>query len=98
MRKSTRVLERGAAIGLAALLSRVPALRAIEIPLEGAESKSTVVGTVNMHKIFEAFPETETARTAMTEMIESIRADITSKKEEIANLKGEIEFLKKQKT
>lgn len=71
--------------------------RAVEIPLEGF-GKSTKVAYVNMHKIFEAFPETEKARVELNQLIDEKKSEITAKKEEIARLKGEIDFLRKQMT
>ncbi|MBI2915324.1 MAG: OmpH family outer membrane protein [Elusimicrobia bacterium] len=67
---------------------------AMEIPLEGG-GKKTKVATVDMHKIFEAFPETERARMDLNKMIEKKKRAITEKKEEIAKLKAEIDLLKK---
>lgn len=80
--------------GALCLLRPAPA-RAMEIPLEGF-GKSTKVAYVNMHKIFEAFPETEKARAELAAMIDEKKAEITAKKEEIAQLKGQIQFLKRQ--
>lgn len=77
------------------LFSALRFLRAIEIPLE-AGGKTTNIAYVNMHKIFEAFPETEQARADLTRVIEEKKADITAKKEEIAKLKGEVDFLRRQ--
>ena len=68
---------------------------AIEIPLDNF-GKSTKVAYVSMHKIFEAFPETEKARIELNRLIDERKAEITAKKEEIALLKGEIAFLRKQ--
>ena len=73
-----------------------PAL-AIEIPLEGF-GKATSIAYVNMHKVFEAFPETEKARIELNLLIARKKEDITAKKEEIANLKAEMDSLKKQMT
>ncbi len=70
-------------------------LHAIEIPLDGLDGK-TKVATVNMHKIFETFSETEKARIELYKAIEEKRNLITEKKEEVTKLKGEIESLKKQ--
>ena len=81
-------------LALLALLCATLA-RTIEIPLEGF-GKSTKVAYVNMHKIFEAFPETEKARVEMNRLIDEKKAEITAKKEEIALLKGEVQFLRKQ--
>lgn len=71
-------------------------LTAIEIPLEGF-GKTTKIAYVNMHKIFESFPETQQARLEMNRVIEEKKADITLKREEIAQLTVEIEFLRKQR-
>ncbi len=68
---------------------------AIEIPLEGF-GKSATLAYVNIHKVFEAFPETEKARTELNQLIAQKKDDISAKREEIAKLKGQIEFLKKQ--
>ena len=68
---------------------------AIEIPLEGDREK---VAYVNLHKIFETYPETEKARAELTALITSKRGEITQKKEEIAHLKGEIESIKRELT
>src|SRR3989344_8786094 len=69
--------------------------RSIEIPLEGY-GKSTNIAYVNMHRIFEAFPETEQARIELNKTIDDKKSEITRKKEEIAQLKAEIEFLRRQ--
>src|SRR6185295_12400092 len=53
---------------------------------------------VNMHKVFEAYPDTEKARVELNQFIAQKKDDITGKKEEIAKLKAEIEFLQKQMT
>ncbi len=82
-----------AAVGL--LIFGTARGRAIEIPLEGF-GKSTLIAFVDMHKIFESFPETEKARVELNRMIEEKKAEISEKKEEIAKLKGEVEFLKKR--
>ncbi len=73
----------------------ISAVKAIEIPLESF-GKGTKVAYVNMHKVFEAYPETEKARLELTGLIEEKRSEISAKKEEIAKLKGEIDFLKRQ--
>lgn len=70
-------------------------LEAMEIPLEGF-GKAAVVAYVNMHKVFEAFPETEKARADLNLIIAEKQQDITAKKEEISTLKAQIDFLKKQ--
>ena len=70
---------------------------AVEIPLEKAE-KVTNIAYVNIHKVFEAYPETEKARIDLTRMIEEKKSEITGRKEEIAKLKGEIDFFRKQMT
>lgn len=67
----------------------------VEVPLESLDKKSKVA-YVNMHKIFEAFPETEQARFELNKEIEEKKLEITEKKEEIAKLKGEIESLLKR--
>lgn len=72
--------------------SRSPAM---EIPLEGA-GHAAAVAYVNMHKVFEAFPETEKARVDLNLIIAERQQDITAKKEEISSLKAQIDFLKKQ--
>jgi Skp family chaperone for outer membrane proteins len=69
---------------------------AIEIPIEGAAEKPTKIAYVNMHKVFEAFPETEKARTELQGMIAQKKNTITEKKEEIADLKAQILILQKQ--
>ncbi len=84
-----------ALVSLAFLLSPFASTFAIEIPLENL-GRTTNIAYVNMHKVFEAFPETEQARIQLNRMIEEKKADITERKEEIAQLKGEIDFLKKQ--
>ena len=85
-----------AGIGMAAALCRagMPGT-AIEIPLDGF-GKTTSIAYVNMHKVFEAFPETEKARIELNQTIAAKLQEISSKKEEIATLKGQIGFLKKQ--
>ena len=70
-------------------------LEAMEIPLEGF-GKAAAVAYVNMHKVFEAFPETEKARVDLNLIIAERQQDITAKKEEISTLKAQIEFLRKQ--
>src|SRR3989344_4227560 len=70
-------------------------LLAMEIPLEGL-GRSAAIAYVNMHKVFEAFPETEKARSELHLIIAEKQQDITAKKEEISTLKAQIEFLKKQ--
>ena len=76
-------------------LSPLTYLHGIEIPLEGF-GKSTTIAYVNMHKVFEAFPETEKARIELNQLIARKKEDITAKKEEIAKLKADVEFLRKQ--
>lgn len=70
-------------------------LRAIEIPLEGF-GKASAIAYVDMHKIFESYPDTEKARVELSKVIEEKKAGISVKKEEIAKLKGEIEYIKGQ--
>ena len=79
---------------LALFITAAP-LSAIEIPL--AEfGKTTSVAYLDIHRVFEAYPETEKARIALNQLIAQKKDDITAKKEEIAALKTQIEFLKKQ--
>ncbi len=87
------ILVLAAAVGSAALAR----LSALEIPLESF-GKGTKVAYVNMHRIFEAYPETEKARLELTSLIEEKRSEISAKKEEIAKLKGEIDFLNRQQS
>lgn len=70
-------------------------ISAIEIPLESF-GKTTNIAYVDMHKIFEAFPETEQARVELNNLIEEKKIEITAKKEEIAKLKSEIDLLRKK--
>lgn len=79
-----------------ALLFMPSFVYAIEIPLDGLGEKITKVAYVNMKKIFEAFPETDKARVELNKMIEEKRYSILERKEEIAKLKGELEFLKQK--
>lgn len=89
--------KKTAAILTLLALSAPVALRALEIPLESF-GKGTKIAYVNMHKVFEAYPETEKARLDLTRIIEEKRSEISAKKEEIAQLKGEIDFIKRQQT
>lgn len=86
-----------AVLMLAAFAGALATAAAIEIPLESF-GKGTKVAYVNMHKIFEAYPETEKARLELTALVEEKRSEISAKKEEIAKLKGEIDFLNRQQS
>jgi len=77
------------------ILASAARLAAMEIPLEGF-GKAAVLAYVDMHKVFETFPETEKARVELNQIIAEKQADITGKKEEISTLKAEIGFLRKQ--
>src|SRR3989338_4559507 len=63
--------------------STIHYLCAMEIPLEGF-GKGATVATVNIHKVFEAFPETEKARIELNQLIARKKDDISAKREEIA--------------
>jgi len=75
----------------------ISSVYAIEIPLEGF-GKTTQIAYVNMHRIFESFPETEKARIELNQLIAEKKVEITEKKEDISKLKVEVEFLRKQMT
>ncbi len=60
----------------------------IEIPLEEEREH---IAYINMHKIFETYPETEKARAELIKVINTKKEEITQRKEEIARLKGEID-------
>lgn len=77
--------------GLILIEKNLLLIHAIEIPLDSF-GKSTRIAYVNMHKIFEAFPETEKARVELNRLIEERKSEITVKKEEIAQLKAEINY------
>lgn len=98
LRRSPRRPPRNDIAGMGLLAMTVlfcQGLPAIEVPLEGF-GKGTSVAYVNMHRVFEAFPETEKARIELNQMIAQKKEDISAKKEEIAALRAEIDFLKKQ--
>jgi Skp family chaperone for outer membrane proteins len=90
--------KRTAALALAAAFALLAprAGTAMEIPLDKADSQIKKVAYINMHKVFEAFPDTEKARTSLHQMIDEKKAEISARKEEIAKLKGEVDFLRKQ--
>ena len=91
MRESQK-LSQIFAVALALLCATLAPLTAVEIPIDDL-GQVTKVAYVDMHKIFEVFPETERARTDLTRLIEEKQSEITLKKEEVARLKGEVEFL-----
>lgn len=68
----------------------------IEISLDSL-GQSTKVAYVDMHRVFEAFPQTQKEREELVRLIEEKKAEITVRKEQIAFLKGQISFLKKTK-
>ena len=95
MERHPDFLRPAAAIAALSLLLVRPC-SGMEIPLGQAESQVQKVAYVNMHKIFEAFPGTEKARAELRQQIDEKKAEITARKEEIAKLKGEVDFLRKQ--
>ena len=73
----------------------IKTVQAVEIPLDNLE-RATKIAYVDMHKIFEVFPETEKARRNVTRTVQEKKSEITLKKEEVARLKGEVDFLRQK--
>lgn len=67
--------------------------QAIEIPLGEEREK---IAYVNLHKLFETYPETEKARAELTKIVQAKKEEITQKKEEIVVLKSEVETLQRE--
>ncbi|MDE2314129.1 MAG: OmpH family outer membrane protein [Elusimicrobia bacterium] len=70
---------------------------AIEISLEQNRSEHSSIGFVDMHRLFEAFPETQRAKESFQEVVSKTQEQLNQQKAQILRLQNSLADLKAQR-
>ncbi len=70
---------------------------AIEISLEQNRSEHSSIGFVDMHRLFEAFPETQRAKESFQEVVSNTQEQLNQQKAQILRLQNTLADLKAQR-